>query len=57
MTEATQTGETDTFTFTADQAGDYALACYVPGHAVAGMWIGFEVAEEGPYGVVRTGSM
>lgn len=51
MTGATQTGESETITFTADQAGEYSLACYIPGHSVAGMWIGFTVSAEGEAGV------
>lgn len=51
MTAATQTGESETITFTADQAGDYSLACYIPGHAISGMWIGFTVSAEGEAGV------
>ena len=51
LTNATQTGESETITFTAAQAGDYSLACYVPGHSVAGMWIGFTVSAEGEAGV------
>lgn len=50
-TEATATGESETITFTADQAGEYSLVCYVPGHAVAGMWILFTVSAEGEAGV------
>jgi FtsP/CotA-like multicopper oxidase with cupredoxin domain len=43
MTDATKKGATEAVKFTADKAGDYALACFVPGHATAGMWIGFKV--------------
>ena len=31
------------FTFTATQAGQYAVVCGVPGHAQAGMWDEFDV--------------
>jgi sulfocyanin len=51
MTAATMTGESETVTFTASQAGEYALACYIPGHAVSGMWIGFTVSDAGEAGV------
>jgi uncharacterized cupredoxin-like copper-binding protein len=34
-----------TLSFTADTAGDYTMVCYIPGHAVAGMWVNFRVAE------------
>lgn len=53
--DATTTGtapnETDSISFTADQAGDYAMICYVPGHAVAGMVIPFHVTADGSAGV------
>lgn len=49
--EATATGASETITFTADTAGEYSLACYVPGHAVAGMWILFTVSDSGEAGV------
>ena len=51
MSDATQTGETDTITFTASEAGDYAVVCYLPGHANQGMWIHFRVSAEGEAGV------
>jgi sulfocyanin len=51
MTEATKTGASETITFTADKAGVYAIACLVPGHAAAGMWIAFTVADGGTAGV------
>lgn len=51
MTAATMTGESETVTFTASQAGEYSLACYIPGHAVSGMWIGFTVSDAGEAGV------
>lgn len=34
------------FTFTADEAGEYALACGFPSHAVAGHWVAFTVSAE-----------
>lgn len=46
MTESTQPGQSESFTFTADQPGEYRLLCYVPGHGVAGMWVRFNVGEE-----------
>ena len=42
-TDATKTGAMETITFTADRPGEYALYCYVPGHAAAGMWVRFNV--------------
>lgn len=52
---ATQPGESETITFTASDAGEYAMVCYVPGHAVAGMWIRFTVSADGEAGL-RTSS-
>lgn len=34
------------FSFTADEAGEYALACGFPAHAVAGHWVALNVSEE-----------
>ena len=45
MTDATKKGATETVKFTADRAGDYALACFVPGYAASGMWIGLNVID------------
>ena len=42
-TESTKPGQSATVTFTADRPGEYALVCYVPGHATAGMWIRLNV--------------
>ena len=46
-------GATATITFTADTAGEYAMVCYVPGHAVAGMVIPFTVSADGSAGVTQ----
>ncbi|CAN5764286.1 hypothetical protein BH20GEM1_BH20GEM1_09120 [soil metagenome] len=46
-TVGTASGGTASMTFTADAAGDYSMVCYVPGHAVAGMHIPFNVTEDG----------
>ena len=35
------------FDFVADRQGKYALLCAVPGHAVQGMWVWFEVGPSG----------
>ena len=52
MTEATAPGGgTESISFTASTAGEYALVCPVPAHAVTGMWIGFDVSESGESGV------
>ena len=50
-TVGTAPGATATVTFTADTAGEYAMVCYVPGHAVAGMVIPFIVSADGSAGV------
>jgi sulfocyanin len=34
------------FTFTADEAGEYALACGFPAHAANGHWVAFNVSDE-----------
>lgn len=48
---ATASGASETISFVADAAGDYALICYVPGHTLTGMWIGFRVTDDGTVGV------
>lgn len=48
---ATKTDTSETVSFTASTAGDYSLTCFVPGHAVAGMWIHFAVSDSGEAGV------
>jgi sulfocyanin len=50
MASATQPGESETITFTASEAGEYALVCYVPAHATQGMWIRFNVSADGEAG-------
>ena len=49
-TTGTAPNGTATLTFTADAAGDYAMVCYVAGHAVAGMHIPFHVTADGTPG-------
>ena len=51
MLEATGAGASESFTFTASAAGDYALVCMIPAHAVTSMWIGFEVSASGESGI------
>ena len=53
MMNATKTGATETLSFTADKAGDYALICYIPAHAATGMWIGFTVSADGKAGLAK----
>jgi sulfocyanin len=55
MTDATLPGEDETVTFTAATAGQYAMVCFIPGHAVSGMWLHFNVSADGEAGV--TGAM
>ncbi len=50
-TTGTPPNGTETLNFTVDQAGDYAMVCYVPGHAVAGMHVPFTVSADGQAGV------
>ncbi len=52
MTESTLPGEVETITFVADAAGDYALICYVTGHAATGMWVPFTVSTDGSVGAL-----
>jgi hypothetical protein len=42
---ATPSGASAELSFEALTAGEYALACLVPGHAAGGMWIRFQVAD------------
>lgn len=51
MTESTLPGEAESFTFVADEAGEFALICYVVGHAATGMWMPFNVSADGEAGV------
>jgi len=51
MSAATQPGQSESITFTAGQAGEFAAVCLVPAHAVTGMWIGFDVSADGEYGL------
>jgi uncharacterized cupredoxin-like copper-binding protein len=52
MTEATAPGDSETLTFSVDTAGEYSLVCYVPAHALSGMWVRFTVSAEGESGVI-----
>jgi len=51
LSESTLPGETEVLTFVAATAGEYALICYVPGHAATGMFLNFTVSADGSYGV------
>lgn len=50
-TVGTPPNGTATITFTPDRAGEFAMICYVPGHAVAGMVIPFTVSAGDQAGV------
>lgn len=52
-TTGTAPNGSETITFTTSEAGDYAMVCYIAGHAVAGMVIPFHVSADGSYGVTR----
>ena len=43
VTAGLPAGGTDNTTFTADEAGWFWVLCGVPGHAIAGEWIGLKV--------------
>lgn len=43
------------FTFTADEAGDYALACGFPAHAMNGHWIALEVSADAKAPTLKLG--
>jgi len=46
VTGGIPTGGTDQTTFNAAPAGQYLIACGVPGHAPSGMWIHFDVSAD-----------
>ncbi len=52
MATSTQSNGSETITFVADAAGEYTFVCYVPGHAVSGMWIRFVVSDTNEAGVM-----
>jgi uncharacterized cupredoxin-like copper-binding protein len=51
LTDATMPGESETITFTASEAGEYSLVCYIPAHALTGMFVRFTVSADGESGV------
>jgi sulfocyanin len=57
MMNATMPGETESISFVADQAGEYSMVCYMPGHAATGMWVFFDVTDDGSAGVQGTYSV
>jgi sulfocyanin len=50
----TRPGQSETLQFTAGTPGHYAMVCLMPGHAVAGMWVRFDISGEGAAGVSPT---
>ena len=46
----TQPGQSVDVKFTATTAGNYAMVCLMPPHALTGMWIRFDVAADGSAG-------
>ncbi|MFP3947586.1 MAG: sulfocyanin-like copper-binding protein [Longimicrobiales bacterium] len=53
---ATQSGQSETITFTAEAEGEYAMICYIQMHAAMGMWTYFTVSPDDAVGVVETGA-
>jgi FtsP/CotA-like multicopper oxidase with cupredoxin domain len=51
LTDATMPGESEVITFVAATAGEYSLVCYIPAHALTGMYVHFTVSAEGEAGV------
>jgi len=49
-TVGTAPNGTATMTFTTDSTGEFSMVCYVPGHAVAGMHVPFNVTADGTPG-------
>jgi len=47
---------TSTFTFTADEAGDFALACGFPSHAINGHWIALEISDTAKAPTLKLGT-
>ena len=44
-----------TFSFTADEAGEYAFACGFPGHSAAGHWIALNVSADAKVPTLKLG--
>jgi len=43
------------FTFTADEAGEFAFACGFPAHAINGHWIGLEISADAKVPTLKLG--
>ena len=50
LTDATMPGESETISFTAAEAGEYSLVCFIPAHALTGMYVRFTVSADGEFG-------
>jgi plastocyanin len=46
-TAGLQPGDSQSFSFTASQTGQYRIVCLVPAHEDAGMWVRFNVTSAG----------
>jgi sulfocyanin len=55
MTDATLPGKSEDVSFTASTAGNYAMVCFIPGHAATGMYLLFNVSSDGSAGVQGAG--
>lgn len=44
-----------TFTFTPDEAGEYAFACGFPAHALNGHWIGLDISADAKIPTLKLG--
>jgi hypothetical protein len=53
VTAGLPAGQSDRTTFEAEEAGWFWLLCGVPGHAIAGEWIGFRVDPEATTAGIR----
>lgn len=51
MVSSTLSGESETIQFVAGEVGRYSMVCYIAGHTAVGMWIYFEVSDDGSVGV------
>lgn len=51
MVSSTLAGESETIQFVAGEAGRYSMVCYIAGHTAVGMWIFFDVSDDGSFGV------
>lgn len=51
MVDGTMPGESETVEFVADEAGNYSMVCYIPGHTAVGMWLYFNVSADGQAGI------